>query len=135
VLWLRQQTLLLALCMLRSVAHLGAQGDTDHSGQLVSTSLHLLQCLHVLVEVQVLRRAHNMGPPVDVPLWQPGSRQQQQQQDKNRRAELAKQNAWWLEHHLYTLQAQCALQEAMAAVQYAEEHSGDSIREKAAVDR
>jgi hypothetical protein len=77
--------------MLRSEAHLGAQGDTDHSGQLVSTSLHLLERLHVLVEVQFLGSAHNMGPPVDVPLWQPGSRQQQQ--DKNRRAELAKQTA------------------------------------------
>jgi hypothetical protein len=74
-----------------------------------------------------------MGPPVDVPLWRPGSRQQQQQ-DNNRRAELAKQTAWQPEYYLYALQAQCALQEAMAALQYAEAHSGESIREKAAAD-
>jgi len=43
--------------------HLGAQCDTHNCGQLVCTGLHLLQGLHVLVEVQILCCTHDMVPP------------------------------------------------------------------------
>lgn len=50
-----------------SMSHLRTKGDANHAGQLVHASLHLLQRLTILVEVQLLGCPHNHCLPPPTP--------------------------------------------------------------------